>query len=133
LAVAHDTANFGFALDGVDDVGGTERHVEIGNIVLMEKSGIVGGDAYAENADVGIFEDEMVMGFFGDGDGGGGLGAQTECEDQESGPEQQVQSERPQEQINKRAEGSEERFLSAWADLPQERKGRKCVGPLRSK
>jgi len=57
LAVGHHEPDFGFALDGVDDVGGAERDVEIGHIVLMEKSGFVGGDAHAENADVGIFKD----------------------------------------------------------------------------
>jgi len=40
----------------------------------MEKGGVVGGDAYAENADVIIFKDEMVVRFLGDGNGGGGLG-----------------------------------------------------------
>jgi len=74
LAVGHDQVDFGFALDGVDDVGGAERDVKIGYIVLMEKSGIVGGDAHAENADVFIFEDEMVVRFLWDGNGGGGLG-----------------------------------------------------------
>ncbi|PYT51431.1 MAG: hypothetical protein DMG44_02940 [Acidobacteria bacterium] len=74
LAVGHYQADFGFALDGVDDVGGAERDVEIGHVVLMEKGGVVGGDAYAENADVIIFKDEMVVRFLGDGNGGGGLG-----------------------------------------------------------
>jgi len=74
LAVGHHQVDFGFALDGIDDVGGTESHVEIGHIVLMEKGGAVGGDAYAENADVIIFKDEMVVRFLWDGNGGGGLG-----------------------------------------------------------
>src|SRR6266850_2210481 len=74
LAIGHDEVDFGFALDGVDDVGGAERDVEIGHIVLMEKSGAVGGDTYAENADVVIFKDEMVVRFLWDGNGGGGLG-----------------------------------------------------------
>jgi hypothetical protein len=83
LSVRHHKAGFGFALDGVNDVGGTERDVEIGHIVLMEKSGLVGGDAYAENADVVIFEDEMMVGFFGNGDGGGRLGVRGKCEKQQ--------------------------------------------------
>jgi len=83
LAVGHDEVDFGFALDGVDDVGGAERDVEIGHIVLMEKSGVVGGDAHAENADVLIFQDEMMMGFFGDGNGGGGLGVKRKSEQQQ--------------------------------------------------
>jgi len=80
LAVGHHEPDFGFALDGVDDVSRTERYVEIGHVVLMEKSGFVGGDVYAENADVGIFKDKMVVGFLGDGNGGGGLGVDRECE-----------------------------------------------------
>jgi hypothetical protein len=46
---------FGFALDGIDDVGGAERDVEVGDVVLMEESGFVSGNADAENADVGVF------------------------------------------------------------------------------
>jgi len=83
LAVGHHEPDFGFALDGVDDVGGAERDVEIGHIVLMEKSGFVGGDAHAENADVGVFKDKMVVGFLGDGNGGGGLGVRGKCEKQQ--------------------------------------------------
>jgi len=74
--------DFGFALDGVDDVGGAERDVKIGYIVLMEKSGVVGGDAYAEDADVGIFEDEMMMRLLGDGNGDRRLGVQGKCQKQ---------------------------------------------------
>jgi len=36
LAVSHDDAGFGFALDGVDDVGGAEGNVEVGNVVLVK-------------------------------------------------------------------------------------------------
>jgi hypothetical protein len=44
--------------------------------VLVEKSGFVRGNAYAENADVIIFEDEMMMGFLGEGDSDGSLGGE---------------------------------------------------------
>jgi hypothetical protein len=67
---------FGFALDGVDDIGGAERNVEVRDVVLMEKSGFVSGNAHAKDADVVVFEDEVMVGLFGDGDGGGGLGVQ---------------------------------------------------------
>jgi len=73
LAVGHHDAGLGFALDGVDDVGGTEGNVEIRNIVLVKKRGVMRGDAHAEDADVIIFQDEMVVGFLGDGNGRGGL------------------------------------------------------------
>ena len=66
--------DFAFALDGVDDVGGTECHVEIRHIVLMEKSRFAGGDAHAKYADVVIFQDEVVVGFFREGDGDRSLG-----------------------------------------------------------
>jgi hypothetical protein len=85
LAVGHYQVDFGFALDGIDDVGGTERNVKIGYIVLMEKGGAVGGDAHAENADVFIFEDEVVMGLFGDGNGDRRLGVQGKCQKQQRG------------------------------------------------
>src|SRR5882724_11029725 len=85
LTVRQHETEFRFVLDGVDDVGGTEGYVYVGHIVLMEKSGSVSGDAHAENADIGIFKDEMVVGFLGDGDGDGDrrLGLQGKCEKQQ--------------------------------------------------
>jgi hypothetical protein len=79
LAVCQHETDFGFVLDGVDDVGGTEGHVYVGHIVLMEKSGFVSGDVYAENADVGIFKDEMVVWLLGDGNRRGGLSVHGKC------------------------------------------------------
>ena len=76
LAVGHDDAGFGFALDGVDDVGGAEGDVDIWHVVPMKKRGVVRGDAYAEDADVIIFQDEVMVGFLGDGNGSGSLGAE---------------------------------------------------------
>src|ERR1700693_668061 len=69
LSIGHDEMSFGFALNVINDVGGAERDIQIGYIVLMEKSGAVGGDAYAENADVSIFKDETVVRLLGDGNG----------------------------------------------------------------
>jgi hypothetical protein len=54
-------------LDGVDDVGGAERNIKVGNVVPVEKCGVVRGDAHAEDADVIIFKDEMMVGSFGRG------------------------------------------------------------------
>jgi hypothetical protein len=84
---------FGFALDGVDDVGGAERDVEVGDIVLMEKRGFVGGDSYAEDAHVVVFEDEVVVGFLGDRDGSGGLSIHRKCEEKSSGAENRLHRE----------------------------------------
>jgi len=42
----------------------------------MKKRGVVRGDAYAEDTDVIIFKDEVVVGFLGDGNGGGSLGVE---------------------------------------------------------
>jgi hypothetical protein len=61
LAVGHHDAGFGFALDGVRDVGRAEADVDVGHVVLMEKRGVVRGDAHAENADIIVLKDEMVM------------------------------------------------------------------------
>jgi hypothetical protein len=35
LAVGHDEMGFRFALDGVNDVGGAERDVQVGDVMLM--------------------------------------------------------------------------------------------------
>jgi hypothetical protein len=48
---------FWLALDGIDDVGRAERNVEVGDVVLMEKSGFVSGDAHAENTHVVVLKD----------------------------------------------------------------------------
>jgi len=66
LAVGHHDTGFGPALDGIDDVSGAERNVDVGHIVLVKESGSVGRDAYAEDADVVVFENEMVVGFSGE-------------------------------------------------------------------
>src|SRR5260370_5168083 len=73
LAVGHDEAGFRPALDGINDVGGAERNVQVWNIVLVKKRGVVRGDADAEDADVIIFEDEMVVRFLAQGNSGGSL------------------------------------------------------------
>jgi hypothetical protein len=61
--------NLRFVLNGVDHVGGAERNVEVRHVVLVEKSGFVGWDAYAEDTDVIVFKDKMMVGLLGDGDG----------------------------------------------------------------
>jgi hypothetical protein len=81
---------FGFALDGVDDVGGAERDVQVGDVVLVEEGGFVGRDADAKDADVVIFEDEMVVGFLGNGDGGGGLGGEWKCDQKKERAEKRL-------------------------------------------
>lgn len=81
MAIGHHEMGFRFVLDGVDDVGGTKRDVDVGHIVLMEQSGFVRGNAYAEDADVGIFQDEMVVRLLGDWNGYRGLRVQGEREE----------------------------------------------------
>jgi len=83
LAVGHDDAGFGSALDGVDDVGWTERNINVGHVVLMKKGRIVGGDADAEDADVFVPEDQMMVGFVSDGNGDGSLSAERKCEQEQ--------------------------------------------------
>jgi len=80
LSVGHYEMDFGLVLHGVDDVGGAERNVKVGHVVLVEKSGFVRRNANAEDADVFIFEDKVVMRFLWDGDGSGSLGAERERE-----------------------------------------------------
>jgi len=70
----------GFALDGVDDVGGAERNVKVGDVVLMKKRRVVAGDAYAEDSHVGVFQDEMMMRLLWDRDGDRRLSAEGKCE-----------------------------------------------------
>jgi hypothetical protein len=72
--------SFRLACDGVDDIAGAEGHVDVGHIVLVEKRGIVRGNAYAKNADIGIFQDEMMVGFFRCGNGDRYLSAERKCE-----------------------------------------------------
>jgi hypothetical protein len=83
LAVGHDDTGFGPTLDGVDNVGGAERNVNVGNIVLVKKRGIVRGEANAEDADVIVFKNEMVVGLLRDGDGDGSLRAEGKCEQEQ--------------------------------------------------
>jgi len=74
----------------------------------MKERGVVRGEAHAEDADVFIFEDEVMMRLLGEGNGSGSLS---------------IQSERKHKQTSDKASKSEERFLSPQADLPPERKG----------
>jgi hypothetical protein len=53
----------------------------------MEEGGFVSGDADAKDTDVVVFEDEVVVGFLGNGDGGGGLRVQGKCQKQQRGAE----------------------------------------------
>src|SRR6266704_2334498 len=95
LAVGHQQVDFRFVLDSVDDVGGAERDVEVGDVVLVEPSGLVRGDAYAEDADVIIFKDEMVMRFFGDGNGSGSLCVERKCEEEQERTKKRLHLSRP--------------------------------------
>jgi hypothetical protein len=72
--------SFGLSGDGVDDVSGAQRHVDVGQVVLVKKRGLVWGDVHAEYADVGVFKDELVMGLLRDGNGDRGLSAERKCE-----------------------------------------------------
>jgi len=72
--------SFGLACDGIDDIAGAERHVNVGHVVLVEKCGVVRGNAHAKNADIGIFQDEMMVGFFCCGNGDRRLSTERKCE-----------------------------------------------------
>src|SRR2546429_2144260 len=48
---------------------GAQRHVDVGQVVLVKKSGLVWRNVHAEYADVGVFKDELVMRLLRDGNG----------------------------------------------------------------
>jgi hypothetical protein len=79
LAIGHYDTGFGFSLDGVDDVGGAKRNINVRHIMLVEKRGVVRGDAYSEDADVGVFQDKMMMRLVRDGDSDRSLRAEGKC------------------------------------------------------
>jgi len=72
--------SFRLACDGIDDIAGTEGHVDVGHVVLVEKCCIVRGNTYEKNADIGIFQDEMMVGFFRCGNGDRRLSTERKCE-----------------------------------------------------
>jgi hypothetical protein len=80
LPVRHYEMSFRLAGDGVDDIAGAERHVDVGHVVLVEKCCVVRGNAYAKNADIGIFQDEMMVGFFRCGNDDRRLSTERKCE-----------------------------------------------------
>src|SRR5260370_12621406 len=86
---------FGFAGDGVDDVSRAERHVDVGQVVLVKKSGLVWGDVHAEYADVGVFKDELVMRLLRDTNGYRGLSANRQCEKKKAPPQKRPPPHRP--------------------------------------
>jgi hypothetical protein len=94
--------------------------------VLVKKRRVMRGDADAEDADVRVFQHEMMVGFVRDGNGDRSLSAERKCEQE---PKKQVQSEPPENRIAYKALRSEERFLSAQADLPQGAEGKKMRRP----
>jgi hypothetical protein len=95
LAIGQHQVDFRFVLHGVDDVGGAERNIKIRHVVLVEKRGFVGGDAHTEDADVTIFEDEVMVGFLWEGNGGGGLGVKRECEQEQERTKKRLHLSRP--------------------------------------
>jgi hypothetical protein len=80
LAVGHYQAGLGLAGHGVDDVGGAEADVNVRQVVPMEKRSVVGGDADAENASIGIFKHEMMVRLVRNRDRDRRLGAEGKCE-----------------------------------------------------
>lgn len=61
LAVGQRGVSFGFARDGIDEIGRAKRDGDIGQLMRMKKRGVARGKAEAEHADVGIFEQQMMM------------------------------------------------------------------------
>jgi len=68
--VGHYEMSFRLACDGIDDVAGDRgprrcRARRAGGRSVAS----CGGNTYAKNADIGIFQDEMMVGFFRCGNG----------------------------------------------------------------
>jgi hypothetical protein len=80
LAIRHYEMSFWLACDRVDDIAGAERYVDVGHVVLVEKCGVVRRNAHAKNADIGIFQDEMMVRFYCCGNGDRRLSAERKCE-----------------------------------------------------
>jgi len=74
LAIDQLWMDFGFALHGVDDVGGAQAYVGVIEVVAVQQAALVGGNGYAKDVDVGILEDFVVIGFLRDRNGGRALG-----------------------------------------------------------
>lgn len=62
FAVGELEVDLGLAEDGVDDISGTQYDVKIVNIVLVQERGGVRGDRNVEDANVLVFEGEMMAG-----------------------------------------------------------------------
>ena len=136
VAVFEDEVDFGFVTDRVNDIGVAEGDEDVVVIVLVELGIGMGSDFDIVGAEEGVFNLQVMVGFAGNiavRQRRRGLGVQRECEHEQTGAEKQVQSEPPQKQMDNKASRSQGRFLSTQADLPRERKVRKCVGLLRSK
>jgi hypothetical protein len=80
LAVGHDETGFGLAGYRVDDVGGAEADVNVRQLVLMEKCGVMRGDANAKHSNIRILKHQMMVRLVGDRDGDRCLGTEGKCE-----------------------------------------------------
>jgi hypothetical protein len=57
-----------FALNGVNDVGGTESDIHVVEVVAVEQAALIGFDGEPEDPDVGVLEDFVMARFFRDRD-----------------------------------------------------------------
>ena len=69
FAILQNLAEFGFADDGVDDLRGAERDVEIREIVLMQERGVQGRDHDVVDASEIVLQHETMMRFLANGNG----------------------------------------------------------------
>ncbi|HXN24312.1 MAG TPA: hypothetical protein VOA41_16355 [Candidatus Dormibacteraeota bacterium] len=60
LGIGKLQADFGLAENGVSDVGRADEDVKIVEVVPVEKGRFMRGDGDVENADVGVFEDQIM-------------------------------------------------------------------------
>src|SRR6266852_5260333 len=69
FAVLQDLVQFGFAYYSVDDIRRTERHVEVGKIVLVQEGGVERGNHDVVNADEIVLQHQTMMWLLADGNG----------------------------------------------------------------
>src|SRR6266436_4913457 len=68
LPVLQDLVEFGLAYDGVNDVRGAQRDVQIRKIVLMQQRGVQGRNHHDVDVREIVLQQQAVMRLFAEGD-----------------------------------------------------------------
>ena len=65
FAVFEDLMQLGLSGDGVDNVRRTKNDIEVVEVVLVKKRGVVGRDFHVVGANVAVFDFQMMVGLAG--------------------------------------------------------------------